>query len=86
MSALTTKPFQIYLREEQIAALRALAQKRGQSVAELIRQGIDLLLLNLPMEEDPLLDIIGMFDSGAGDLSTEHDHYLAEFEMADNHP
>lgn len=85
MSALTTKPFQIYLREEQIAALRALAQKRGQSVAELIRQGIDLLLLNLPIEEDPLLDIIGMFDSGAGDLSTEHDHHLAKFEMADNH-
>ena len=76
MSVLTTKPFQIYLREGQIEALRALAKRRDQSIAALVRQGVDLLLITISVEEDPLLDIIGMFDSGLGDLATEHDRYL----------
>ena len=77
MSVLTTKPFQIYLREGQIEALRALAKRRDQPIAELVRQGVDLLLATIPVEEDPLLDIVGMFDSGLGNLAIEHDRYLA---------
>jgi hypothetical protein len=84
MSTLTTKPFQIYLREGQLEALRALAHKRGQSIAELVRQGIDQLLLTVSAEENPLFDIIGIGDSGLGDLSVNHDQYLAEFELEDN--
>lgn len=84
MSALTTKPFQIYLREGQLEALRALAKRREQSIAELIRQGIDQLLADLSVEENPLFDIIGIGDSGLGDLSTNHDHYLIQFELEDN--
>jgi hypothetical protein len=84
MAVLTTKPFQIYLREGQIESLRALAKRRDQPIAELVRQGVDLLLATIPVEEDPLLDIVGMFDSGMGDLALDHDRYLAESEMEDN--
>lgn len=84
MSALATKPFQIYLREGQLEALRLIAKRRDQPVAELVRQGVDLLLATIPIEEDPLMDIVGMFDSGLGDVAAQHDHYLTTFEMDDN--
>jgi len=72
------KPLQIYLREDQVEALRHVAQRRGESIAALVREGVDLLLEDLPPEEDPLLNLVGLFDSGAGDLAEKHDLYLAE--------
>jgi hypothetical protein len=72
------KPLQIYLREDQVEALRSVAERRGESIAALVREGVDLLLEGLPPEEDPLLDLVGLFDSGAGDLAEKHDQYLAE--------
>lgn len=78
MRTLTKKPLQIYLRPKQLAALRALAERRGVSLAELVRQGVDRLLADLPVEEDPLWDIVGLFDSGVGDLAEKHDEYLAQ--------
>ncbi|MCC7354053.1 MAG: ribbon-helix-helix domain-containing protein [Anaerolineae bacterium] len=76
MSSLANKPLQIYLRDEQMAMLRALARRRGVSLAELIRQGVDRLLAEVPAAEDPLSDIVGFFDSGQGDLAERHDAYL----------
>ena len=35
-----------------------------------------MLLEGLPPDEDPLLDIIGLYDSGSGDLAQKHDKYL----------
>jgi len=78
MTVLTKKPFQIYLRQDQLNALRLTSQKRGVSVAELVRQGVDQLLVSLPVEDDPLLDIVGLGDSGLGDLAENHDQYLAD--------
>ncbi|MBI2321519.1 MAG: ribbon-helix-helix domain-containing protein [Chloroflexi bacterium] len=78
MRTLAKKPLQVYLRPEQLAALRALAERRGVSLAELVRQGVDRLLADLPVEEDPLWDIVGLFDSGVGDLAEKHDEYLAQ--------
>lgn len=72
------KPLQIYLRQDQLEALRTVAERRGESIAALVREGVDLLLEGLPPEEDPLLDLVGLFDSGAGDLAERHDQYLAE--------
>ena len=80
MVALTKKPFQIYLRQDQMAALRQIAEKRGVSIAELVREGVDHLLVSLPVEDDPLLDIVGLGDSGLGDLAEKHDEYLADLE------
>ena len=84
MGTLMKKPIQVYLRPEQLDALRSLAQRRNVAVAELVRQGIDRLLAEVPPEEDPLWDIIGLFDSGLGDLAEKHDEYLVEWIRQEN--
>jgi hypothetical protein len=85
MAALAKKkPLQVYLRPDQATRLRALAQRRGVSMAELTRQGVDRILAEVPVEEDPLWDIVGLGDSGLGDLAADHDRYLAEWETEDN--
>jgi hypothetical protein len=63
--------------DDQEKALRMVAERRGESLAALVREGVDLLLDKLPPEEDPLLDLIGLFDSGYGDLAEQHDQHLA---------
>lgn len=45
------KRVKVYLRPQQIEALRALALRRGVSMAELVRQAMDCLLA----EEDSLV-------------------------------
>lgn len=79
MGGLARKPIQVYLRPEQLAALRLLADQRHVPVAELIRQGVDGLLAKIPPEEDPLWNLVGLFDSGLGDLAAKHDEYLARW-------
>lgn len=82
------KPLQIYLRDDQVQALRIVAERRGESMAALIREGVDMLLERLPPEEDPLLDILGLYDSGIGDLAEKHDERLAQMirEEGDREP
>lgn len=77
MTETKKKPLQVYLREDQVAALRTVAERRGESIAALVREGVDMLLEDLPPEEDPLLDLVGLFDSGVGDLAEMHDENLA---------
>lgn len=84
MAGSEKKPFQIYLREDQIKALRIVSERRGESIAALIRQGVDKMLNELPPDEDPLFDIIGLFDSGQGDLAEKHDEYLARMIKEEN--
>lgn len=85
MSAITMKPIQVYLRPEQIDSLRAVAERRKVSIAELVRQGVDRVLADVPAEEDPLWNIIGTFDSGLGDLAEKHDEYIARLVHEENH-
>jgi len=85
MSTITMKPVQVYLRPEQIESLRAIAERRKVSMAELIRQGVDRMLSEVPAEEDPLWNIIGTFDSGLGDLAEKHDEYLARLIHEENY-
>jgi len=47
-------------------------------MAQLVREGIDRILEELPTEENPMLDIIGKFNSGLGDLSEKHDEFLTK--------
>jgi hypothetical protein len=84
--ALLKKPLQVYLRPEQLDALRALAQRRKVPVAELVRQGVDRLLTEVPPEEDPLWALVGLFDSGLSDLAEHHDAYLARWSREDHRP
>lgn len=78
------KPLQVYLRTDQLDALRALAKRRGESMAGLIRTGVDKLLQEVPPEEDPLLEVVGIYDSGIGDLSEKHDEYIAQMIEEEN--
>ncbi len=74
---------QIQLSEAQMRALRRLAAARERSLAELVREGVDLLLRSSggvdPEErKNRALAAAGRFRSGTADLSSEHDRYLAE--------
>ena len=74
---------QIQLREDQSKKLKEMAAKYNVSVAELIRQSIDMLIqsgdeLTQAEKRKRALNIIGIGDSGLGDLSINHDKYLAE--------
>lgn len=72
------KRLQIYIKPEQDRALQKAARRLKTSKAELIREGIDLVLSHrVPVEEDPLMKLIGLAgETGYPDLSANHDHYL----------
>jgi hypothetical protein len=76
---------QIQLTERQMNALKILAQKRKVSVAELIRQGVDLIISGPePISDEErirrALSIVGKYSDkdGATDVSVNHDKYLAD--------
>jgi hypothetical protein len=79
------RPIQIYLRPEQLNALRRLAGRRNVSIAELVRQGVDRILADISPDEDPLLDIIGIVKSGPSDVSERHDEYLTSWLLEDHY-
>ena len=84
MGALAKKPIQIYLEPVQDKALRVLASREGISLAALIRRTIDHYLAELPVEEDPALQVIGLGRSGREDMASKHDDYLASFTREGN--
>ncbi len=74
---------QIQLTEQQAAALRRLSGETGKSVADLVRQGVDLYLgagrrSDRQEQVERALRAIGRFSSGLTDVSAEHDRCLAE--------
>jgi len=74
---------QVKLTEEQARALRHLASARQVSVAELIRQSVDALIqssgeIDIEERRRRAIAVSGRFYSGASDISTKHDEYLAE--------
>ena len=76
--ALTKHPVQIYLDERQNQALRRLSKERKASVSELIRRGIDLLLTQIPVENDPAYHLIGLGKSGVNNIAENHDEYIVQ--------
>lgn len=74
---------QIELSEEQAQALRKIADRKGQTVTELIVSSVDtMLMFEAPPDPEDLkrraLAVSGRFRSGLRDLSAEHDRYLEE--------
>jgi predicted DNA-binding protein len=72
---------QIQLTEEQSTRLKAMAARRGISIAKLIRQSIDVLLSR--SDERPPEDLYrraaraaGKYRSGNRDVAERHDDYL----------
>ena len=74
---------QIQLSEVQFKALKELSTSQNISMAELIRQAVDVLLrstneINHEERKRRAIAAAGRFHSGLTDLSTNHDRYLAE--------
>ncbi|MGV8123795.1 MAG: CopG family transcriptional regulator [Candidatus Xenobiia bacterium LiM19] len=74
---------QIQLTEEQAGALKELAARRNESMAELIRQAIALLLqssheISREQRIAKAREIAGRFVSEQTDFSENHDAYLFE--------
>ncbi len=77
---------QVQLTEEQMERLRSLSEVQGESVAGLVRRGVDLLLAARRELSDAemrrrALAAAGRFASGCDDLGEDHDRHLeAAFE------
>ena len=74
---------QVQLTEEQLAALRAQAARRGSSVSAVVRRAVDALLRSeasaSPEERRRrALEAVGRFSSGKRDVAERHDDYLAD--------
>ncbi len=51
------KPLQVYLDQDQLNALRYQADQKGESMAHIIRESVALYLAQIPVEEDPIMNI-----------------------------
>jgi len=72
---------QISLSEEQARRLRGLAQRRGTSMAALIRDAVDRAYPPPDRADDrwdQALAAVGGFRSGKTDAGVEHDRELAD--------
>jgi hypothetical protein len=74
---------QVQLTDGQLKALRHRSAATGRSIADLIRQGVDLYLNErneLGREEriERAIRVAGRFSSGRADVSANHDRHLAE--------
>jgi hypothetical protein len=73
---------QIQIDEEQYERLRALAARRSQSVAQLVRESVDRLLADSERARswEGLWKAVGSCHdpAGARDVSVRHDDYLAQ--------
>jgi hypothetical protein len=75
---------QVYLPRSIYDRLQKRAAKHDLTLAVQIRAALEDYLERAEAEEDdgilhandPIFKMIGMFDSGLGDLSVNHDHYL----------
>lgn len=74
---------QIQLPEEQVAMLKEIAAAENKSMAEIIRQSVDLLAKarsggGEKERRRRAMAAAGQFRSGVKDLAASHDAYLAE--------
>ena len=75
MNPLKKKPIQVYIEPKQEKVLDALAHKRGIARSEIIRLSLDRYLSELPIEDDPAMNVMGLGKSGKPDLAEKHDKY-----------
>ena len=73
---------QVQLTKEQYEVLRELSHNKGESIAAMIRKAIDQFLSSRKPDRSSLyrqaLSVVGKYETGAGDVSVEHDRYLEE--------
>ena len=74
---------QIQLTDDQLISLRRLSAASRKSIAEIIRQGVDLYLSRHTAGSqgdriERALRVSGRFSSGKNDVSRRHDSHLTE--------
>lgn len=74
---------QIQLTQEQSRKLKRIAERKGISVAEVIRRSIDIAMISedIPNREEMkkrARSIFGKYRDNASDVSENHDNYLSE--------
>lgn len=73
---------QVYLTEEQHAALQRAAERDGVSMTEELRRLIDRALLakgaDPARDREAYFTFVGIGASGAADVAERHDDYLAQ--------
>jgi Arc/MetJ-type ribon-helix-helix transcriptional regulator len=74
---------QIQLTDEQYKALREFARDRRASMAEIIRESVELYLRQSDFQSSEekrrrALEVCGQFGSGLSDLAEQHDRYVDE--------
>ena len=71
---------QIQLDKERYRRLRQAAREQGQSMAEVVRSGVDLALALHERRKkwERAQSLVGMFASGYKDVAEKHDQYFSE--------
>ena len=74
---------QIQLTENQLDSLKRLSANSGRSIADIIREAVELCLrkqggADFEERTKRALGVAGKFSSGARDVSVNHDDYLAD--------
>jgi hypothetical protein len=74
---------QIQLTEKQAGALKEIAAIEGRSMADVIRESVEVYAASRGVRDrkelkEAALAIAGRFRSGLANLSARHDDYLAE--------
>lgn len=74
---------QVYLTEAQVKRLNELSTALGCSKAELVREGVDMVLRRrIRPQDDPLLELVGQAGPvGSPRLGSQHDLVLADWEL-----
>lgn len=69
---------QIQLTEEQTLRLKELAARRGVSLAELVREGVEHLLAESEHDQKwrQASTLVGRYSGEASDVAVNHDRYL----------
>lgn len=74
---------QIYLERELAEALDRLAEQRGSSRAEIIREAARELVRREDGAYGSILGLAGIGRSGRSDIAARHDEYLVEDELSE---
>ncbi len=67
---------QIYLEPQQEKIIELLSKNTGQAKAAIIRACIAKFIEDLPLENDPALNIMSLGASGQKDIGKRHDDYM----------
>jgi hypothetical protein len=75
------RPIQVYLSDHDRERLEAWAKQHGWTKSQAVRQAIRLATKSAT--QDPILDLVGVFDGWPSDVSSRVDHYLNQADLAE---